>query len=82
VPAPIATIPESPATCTGVLRFAGVPSPTWPVVFWPQPHTVPFDRSASEWNRPAATAVTPVRFGTGTGVNRVTGREHQDPRPL
>ena len=40
-------------------RFAGIV--VWPLAFEPQATTEPFERSATEWALPAATAVTPER---------------------
>ena len=34
-------VAENPITCTGVLRFVVIPSPSWPLTFHPQ-HLPPF----------------------------------------
>ena len=46
----------------------GVTSPIWPKAFEPQAQTVPSGLSARLWPKPAARALTPLRFDTCTGV--------------
>ena len=74
-PAVIAVAPESPETSVGARRSVVVPSPSWPEKLEPQHLTVPPVRSAHVWSSPAlspdASAMTPERPVTATGVSRV-----------
>src|ERR1041384_944159 len=59
LPAAIAVISAAPLTWTGVSLWVFVPSPSWPLPFAPQAHTVPSDLRARVCVVPAAIAVTP-----------------------
>src|SRR5215471_10509644 len=64
----MATTPERPRTCTGVVLLTAVPAPSWPEPFRPQAQTVPPAASARLCKHPAATATTPGRPLTAAGV--------------
>src|SRR3990167_3763647 len=56
-------------TCTGVLLSVVVPSPNWPYSLLPHAQTVPSDFTARLCCKyPQATAMTPLRLLTCTGV--------------
>src|SRR6516225_6545417 len=70
-PPATAVTPLKLCTCTGDGRkLVGFPSPSWPSPFPPQAQTVPSLFSARLCSPPAATAITPFRFCTCTGVSR------------
>src|SRR6266446_4478980 len=62
-PADTLVTPVRPTTATGELLQFVVPSPSCPLVFPPQAQTVLSALTAREWQPPAATAMTLVRFG-------------------
>src|SRR3569832_866044 len=65
-------LPQCAVTATGRARLAVVPSPSWPLLLPPQPHTVPSDASAIECSLPAAIATSLLRNSTRTGALRLT----------
>src|SRR5207244_2029845 len=56
-PAPT-IVASRPGTCRGVVVFAVVPSPSWPLLFAPQAQTVPSPFTARLWAAPAAIDTT------------------------
>ncbi|WUE03857.1 hypothetical protein OHA25_42130 [Nonomuraea sp. NBC_00507] len=70
-PAATSTTWDRFLTLTGALVSVLLPSPSWPLLFWPHAHTVPSAAMAREWVRLPATSVNPAcASSTSSGTSR------------